>query len=332
MKNFSSFIWSKGGRAIFLAAILAAAFSLSQAQQTETGKNILAENYRIGVGDVIDVAVSKNDTLSKSGVRVNNTGGIQLPMLDADLPAACLTERELADVIREKYKKYLLEPYVNVTVKEFNSNPVAFIGAVNSPGRFQLQRPVRLLELVTYVNGPSPAAGESVEIIRNQRLPYCRENKLIIPPDADDELISLPLSKTLSGDTEANPFLKAGDIVRIESADKRQAYIVGNVKNALTIDLKEPVTLTQAIAMAGGVTAGAETGKIKIQRRAKGSLNPVEIIVSLKEINQRKKEDVRLEPDDIIEVPGPSGGKKILRDIFKALGNSAGRLPISVIP
>lgn len=285
------------------------------------------ENYRIGPGDVIDVVVGKNEVLSRAGVRVTNAGTIQLAMLDGDVPAACRTERELADEIRDKYKKYLLNPYVNVAVKEFNSTPIALIGAVNSPTRLQLQRPTRLLEVLTIGNGPSAAAGKSVQIIRNTNA-YCEQTVLKSNEKSADELITLPLAETLKGGEQANPFLQAGDIIRVVEAEQTQAYIVGNVKSAMTINLKEPVTLTQAVAMAGGTTPDAQIEKVKISRRMPNSLDKTDVFVNLKEIGKRKSEDVLLEPNDIVEVPGPSGSKKFLKDVFRAIVPTLTRIPI----
>ncbi len=314
-----------------IALFLATSPVIAQTARDRETKNILAENYRIGVGDVIDIAVSKNLELSRSGVRVNNQGAIQLPMIEEDFPAACLTERELADRIRDKYKKYLLQPYVNVTVREYNASPVAFIGAVNSPGRFQMQRPMRILDLVTYVNGPAANAGERVEIIRNRAVPYCDGSTLIIPEEGGDEVISLSLDEALKGNTEQNMLVRAGDIIRIDQADIHEAYIIGNVRKGTTIQLKEPVTLTQAIAMAGGLAPDADASKVKIQRRVTGSLATEDMIVNLKEINQRKREDVVLAANDIVEVPGPTGFKKTLKGIREAILPSITRFPVRMI-
>ena len=113
------------------------------------GSAVANQDYKIGPGDILDVIVSKNDTLSRGGLRVGNNGTIQLAMMDDEFLVACLSEKQAADMIREKYRKYLVDPHVNVSVREFNSNPVAVLGAVNSPGRFHLQRSVRLSELLT---------------------------------------------------------------------------------------------------------------------------------------------------------------------------------------
>src|SRR5437870_4114128 len=96
--------------------------------------------YRIGPGDVIEVRVARAPELSREAVRVDQSGMIRMPMLDLDIPAACLTEAELAQNIAKLYKKYKNDPHVEVFVKEYQSQPVAVIGAVRGPAQFKLQR------------------------------------------------------------------------------------------------------------------------------------------------------------------------------------------------
>ena len=291
-------------------------------------------NYRIGPGDVIDIVVDNNDVLSRRGVRVSNAGTIQLAMLDGDFSIACRTENEVAGFIREKYKKYLLDPRVTVTVKSFESKPVAVIGAVNSPGRFQLQRSIRLLELLTLVNGPSPSAGRTIQLIRdsNQSL-NC--DAVADPVQSGEnqggqELVTLALSETLRGIEQANPRIRAGDVVTVLQAE--QAYIYGNVKSAMALSLREPVPITQAIVMAGGLSSGAQADKIKISRQVPGSLTRSEIVVNLKEIKKGSKEDIYLQANDLVEVPGPTGTRKLLGDIFRTIVPTITRLPLTVVP
>ncbi len=326
-----------GWRSLVLAILCSAAsfpISVAAQQSQETlsfQRSGYPENYRIGAGDVLDVIVDNNDALSRRGIRVNNQGMIQLAMLDTDVLAACRTERELADQIREKYKKYLLQPHINVAVKEFNSTPVAVIGAVNNPGRFQLQRPVRLLEMLTLVNGPSVAAGRTLQVIRNPRAIIGCERPEQVELDLDEtELLVLALGETLKGSDEANPFVRSGDVIRIPDAE--QAFIHGNIRNAMAINLKEPVTLTQAIVMAGGLAPDAQIEKIKIIRREAGSTAKKEIVVNLKEIRKQDSEDIFLQPNDLVEIPGPTGTKKVLKDILRTIVPTFTQLPLRVIP
>jgi polysaccharide biosynthesis/export protein len=292
-------------------------------------------NYRIGVGDVLRVTVIKQELLSVDGVRVSNEGTIRLPMLDAEISAACLTEEELTASISSRYKKYLLNPQIYVAVKEFNANSVALVGAVVAPGRFQLQRPMKLLELLALVNGPAPNAGKDIQIVRNPAADRCRtkKNENSEPPveptgEVAQEIISLPLADVMKGNETANLYIQAGDVIRVTEAQIQQAFVIGNVKTAVTINLREPVTLSKAIAMAGGLAQGAKSEKIKISRQEASSLSKTEIIVNLKEINNRTKDDILLQPNDIIDVPGPSASRKFLYDVFRTIVPAVTGVPI----
>jgi len=313
---------------LFLTILTMVAGAQNPPSNRPADPNSNTKNYKIGPGDLIDVIVSHNPTLTRTGIRVNNQGKIQLPMIDEEVPAACRTEGELAEQIRERYRKYLLNPSVIVAVQQFNSSPVAILGAVVTPGRFQLQRPVRVLELLTLVNGATEKAGSSIELIRNRSLPYCDGPLLIASAEGGDELISINLADTLKGVEEANPYVRAGDIIMVREADQPRAYITGSVKTPSIVELKEPISLTQAIAMAGGLASGAKSDKILIRRQVAGSVNRAEVLVNLKEINQGKKDDVVLRANDIIEVPGP--GK--LATFFRTFVPTITQIPLTVIP
>jgi len=292
------------------------------------GESNGSQDFRIGPGDVIDVVVNQNTALTRTGIRVNNNGRIQLPMIEEEVYAACKTERELSEQIKERYKKYLIDPHVIVAIREFNSSPVAVIGAVSSPGRFQLRRPTRVLELFTFVNGVSDKAGSNVNVIRNRSLPYCEGSDLVVSEGVGDELISINLSDTLRGVEEANPYVRAGDILMVSEAALARAYVMGSVKNPSIISLSEPVTLTQAIAMSGGFASGAKSDKVVIRRQIEGSTNRSEMIVSVKEVNQRKTDDVLLRPNDIVEVAGPGKFSAFLKTLVPTLT----QLPLRVVP
>lgn len=291
--------------------------------------------YQLGPGDVVRITVLKQDLLTQDNVRIGNDGKVRLLMLDEPIQAACFTEAEFAAAVTEKYRKYILNPQVYVAVREFNSSAVAVIGAVNSPGRFQLQRPVRLLEILSLVNGPSAAAGKELQILRTSGLVCDNGNTYTAvqwsPNSGEPEIISLNVDDVLGGATEANPLLRGGDIIRVVQAELKQAYIVGSVKNATTVNLKDPVTLSTAIAMAGGPLSGSQLDKVKITRQTPGSLSKKDIFVNLKEIRAGTRDDILLEANDVVDVPGPSAAKKFLKDIFRSIVPAFTRAPV-IIP
>jgi polysaccharide export outer membrane protein len=137
------------------------------------------------------------------------------------------------------------------------------------------------------------------------------------------------LSDTLQGDPKANPFLEAGDIVTLPEAD--QVYVVGNVFTPMTIALKEPITLTRAIAMAGGLKQDSKKEKVRVVRQEAGSMTKKEIIVDLSAIEKKRADDVALLPNDIVDVP-TSGGKSFLRSLIGGVAPSVSQLPVRIIP
>lgn len=263
-------------------------------------------SYRIGPGDELDIRVFGRAELSKI-VRVDNYGKIRLPFLQ-EMQAACYTEAQLASIIAEGYKKYLQNPQVDVQVKEFRSQPVAVIGAVSQPGRFQLQRRVRLLELITFAGGPHTRAGATVHIIHSAEHDHCSQNSA---KDQSKEgegenslanaLTSIKLRDLLAGTPDANPFVQPGDIVSIPEAD--QIFVTGSVYKPGAYPMLSRITLTQAVALAGGVNMEGSSGRVRLVRGEPGKGERKETIYNLNDIHKRKIQDVELMPNDIVEVP-----------------------------
>jgi polysaccharide biosynthesis/export protein len=331
-------------RTCCVALLLALISTVSQAQQlgseanpanspavSSGGESLSSDRtdarYRIGPGDVLEVRVLRAPELSREGVRVDQSGMIRMPMLDIDIQAACLTEAELAANIARLYLKYKREPHVEVFVKEFQSQPVAVIGAVRGPAQFKLQRPVRLSELLSFAGGPSETAGQTVQVIHAGGVSLCDKSS---SPNLEDtsDFVSYKLLDTLHAVPEANPFVRPGDLVQVPTAD--QVYVVGNVLRPLAIPLKEPLTVSKAIAIAGGTAPSTKKDKVKIIRQLPGS-GKQEIHIDLKAIEKNQAEDVALLANDIVDVP-ISGTKSILRSLVGAIVPSVGQLPVRVIP
>jgi polysaccharide biosynthesis/export protein len=288
--------------------------------------NAQDDRYRIGPGDVLDIRIYNRPQLSREAVRVEGSGMIRMPLVETEIQAACLTEGELAKEISTRYARYYKNLQVDVFIKEYHSRQVAIIGAVNDQSRFELQRRVRLLELLTYAKGPSTKAGQTINIVHSTVSSPCKQ------ADETDEsaaFSSYRLSDVLQGDPKSNPYLEAGDIVTIPEAD--QVYVVGNVFMPLTISLKEPMTLTRAIAMAGGLKQDTRKDKIRVLRQEPGTTIRKEIMVDLYAIEKKRSEDLALAPNDIIDVP-TSAGKSFLRSLIQGVVPGVGQLPVRVVP
>lgn len=296
----------------------------AQDQKPATIPQSTGERYRIGAGDVLEIRVYNRPQLSRESVRVEGNGMIRMPLIEGEIQAACKTEGELAKDISTRYARYYRNLPVDVFIKEYHAREVALIGAVNEQGRYQMQRHIRLLELLTFAKGPSDKAGQTVNIVRGPRVDLCSAN----PGSNQEGLITFKLNDTLQGVESANPFVEAGDIVTIPDAE--QVYVIGNVYAPRSLPLKETITVSRAIAMAGGPLRDSKTDKVHVVRRAAAGAQS-EFYVNLTAIAKKKEDDLVLQPNDIIEVQ-ESTGKSLIRSLMGAVAPSVAQVPVRVIP
>jgi polysaccharide export outer membrane protein len=287
------------------------------------------QQYRIGIGDVLDIRVFNKPQFSRDGVRVGGNGSIRVPFVEGEVRAVCQTESQLATEIGQLYTEYLKNPQVDVYIHEYNSQPVAVMGAVRSPSRLQLRSRTHLLDLLSYVGGVSETAGRSVQIVHTMPAAACDGAAESADDTVAGAISNYVLKDTLAGAETANPVVNPGDIVTIPEAD--QAFVVGNVVRPSIILLKEPITLSRAIAMAGGVMPDTKKSKIRITRQPLGSTAKTEMFIDLASVDKHQTEDVMLQSGDIVDVP-TSEGKRFIKTLLGSFVPSVGQLPLRVVP
>lgn len=287
--------------------------------------------YRIGPGDVLDISVYNRSQLTTT-VRVNERGMIGLPLLGDEFPASCRTERELASEIAAAYVKgkFLRNPQVNVLIKDYQASPVAVLGAVNAAGRFQLQRQVRLLELILFAGGPSATASNTVRILHTSEAPPCGPSfaDAASAQSVEKNIVTYRLSETMRGSDDANPYVRPGDVVTI--TDGGSALIMGNVAKPGAIPVSEKTTLSNAIALVGG-TLPDTRAEVLIKRQVPGSTNTTDVVANLTAIRKRQANDVLLQPGDIVEVAASTGFGTVMKGLVRSIVPTMTQLPLRVI-
>jgi polysaccharide export outer membrane protein len=239
--------------------------------------------------------------------------------------AVCKTQGELKDTITTLYKNYLRNPFVNVRVSDQRSQAFGVVGAVHKPGTFYLNRPVRLYELLTLAGGQDVEfAGGKIKLARLGNVSGCQENSKTT--DEDVVFLSYRLNDIVEG--KVNPWMKPGDIISVLKSE--EAYVVGNVFKPAKVPLNDPVTLTQAIAIAGGLDATAKTDKVIIERQATENSPKTDLVFNLKDIRDKKIPDPQLQANDIVNVGNDkikSLSKGLMKILTGALPNAVYRIP-----
>lgn len=124
---------------------------------SDTG--VLSE-YRIGVGDSLQINVWRNPELSIA-VPVRPDGKISMPLI-GDLVAADLTATQLSTNIVKSLANYVKSPQVTVIVANPSSSDfqrrVRITGAVRSPQSIPYREGMTVLDLVLMAGGPNEYA------------------------------------------------------------------------------------------------------------------------------------------------------------------------------
>lgn len=291
------------------------------------------KGYLIGPGDVLSVKALGEKDFDADAITVDDDGKITVPWVNQPVAASCKTERELQAEIVKLWSQYLKNPQVNVRVTQRNSRPpVSVIGEVAKQEQFNPQRKVRLLEVLSLAGGPTQKNGGMVQLIRT-RPPMCADAATLAEWNRDTgsglgvSTRVYSLAAVAQGSDEANPEVLPGDIINIPKA--APVYITGEVLKAGEFDLPAGgLPLTQAIAMASGMSREAKTKTVKIYRRKQGASQPEVIVADYQAIKTGKQKDIMLEPFDIVEV---DKAKKNIGDILiQALTGLPNRVPIPI--
>jgi polysaccharide export outer membrane protein len=204
-----------------------------------------------------------------------------------------------------------------VEVKEFRNQRVAVTGAVAKPGSYELIGPRTLLEVLAlaggFSNDPRSQAGDVVNVIRHQNAPDLAEKMkagtAIQPFTPKTDTMVINIHRLVSGqEPQMNLTVRNGDVIHVPFAGT--AYVLGGVRKAGNIAVKENLTVSQAVALAGGIDPMLGTNNITIMRFDDQG-KPIRINTNLSSIIAQNDPDLPIKGNDVVVVQ-ESGLKKAL--------------------
>lgn len=272
-------------------------------------------DYKVGPEDLLVIEIMGQEKLNRT-LRVNGQGEISPPLVGV-VKVEGSTTREIEKRLTELYDaRFLVNPQLTVTVKEFRHQRVSITGAVDKPGTYELIGPRTLLEVLSMAGGFSTKtggpAGDVVNVIRHQNAPDLVRTLKTNPakkaaPQAETMVIDL--RGLVSGQrSELNIMVQNGDVIHVPFAGT--AYVLGAVKKPGNIAVRENLTLSQAVAMAGGIDPVLGTSNITVMRfDEQGS--PISISTNLDNIVARTDPDIPIRSNDVIVI-SESAVKKAL--------------------
>ncbi len=122
--------------------------------------------YRLGPDDLIEVFVWKEPELTAT-VTVRPDGRVSLP-LAGEIEASGKTAVELQQDITAKLGKFIVQPVVNVMVKQVNSLKISVLGEVRRPDVYKIKNRVTVLDAIAMAGGFTDLARPNrVVVLRN---------------------------------------------------------------------------------------------------------------------------------------------------------------------
>lgn len=179
---------------------------------------------------------------------------------------------------------------------------VNVIGAVSSPGTFNFEKPIELIELLNLAGGAVEGADlENVSILERTENGYSWRR--------------INFEDFLSGaDSDGNPQVKPGETLFVPREPKEKPFkvnVVGQVKTPGAYPAGEKSRLFDAVFAAGGFTEEADLKKVVIMHQKPKSPNRTEVNVEEYLKTNDQKYNPSLEEGDTVFIPVSKEAKKI---------------------
>ena len=259
--------------------------------------------YVVGAGDVLEVLVVDQPDLTRSGT-VQSDGRLTLPLLGEVEVAGRTIPQIQASITERLAKDFLVDPRVEVRVREYASQSALILGEVTSPGRRALRGNTTLMDLLIESGGFRAGASGFVTVQRTNGS---------FPDGSKQISFRLGASRGLSENDLKNASLvmKHGDIVT--ASPKFYATVDGEVAKPGRVVVENDLTLLGVIAESGGLSKFASS-KVRVIRRktegvdltgfetCEGSETDACRVVDVKDIRKGKVPDVVLVANDKVVV------------------------------
>jgi protein involved in polysaccharide export with SLBB domain len=251
------------------------------------------EAYVLGPGDKLDIEiVGEKD--SRTDTFVTPDGKLYYNLLPG-LDVAGLSTQQVKLQLEEKLIQYYRHPQVSVTLLEAVSQRVWVLGRLNQPGIYPLKRPLRVLDAISLAGGlfTSRFTGTTEELADLAHSFIVRRGERL--PVDFQRLIR-------DGDLNQNIYLKAEDFIYLPSALTNEVYVLGAVSEPRPVGFMNEMNLVAVFSRGLGLRPDADLSRVSIIR---GSLTDPKIaIVNAQDILNGKAANLRMQPGDIVYVPG----------------------------
>ena len=155
--------------------------------------------YQIGPGDVLEISVWKDESLSREVV-VPPDGVISFPLI-GDLNVKYMTVTDVRKAITKKLSEYVPDATVSVILLNLNSLKAYVIGKVHKPGQYAITMETSVMQILSMAGGINP---------------FADGNKILILRQINKKTVKIPFNhnQVMKGENlQQNILIQRGDVV-----------------------------------------------------------------------------------------------------------------------
>ncbi|WP_158774270.1 polysaccharide export protein [Cobetia sp. L2A1] len=262
--------------------------------------------YHVGPGDILTIVVYDHPELSlptgsersaqEAGNLVHADGMLFYPYIGR-VKVSGMSLDEIRRVLGQKLQPYLNEPQIDVKVAAFRSQKVRVSGEVESPGVQAIDDvPLSLLDAIAAAGGLSDDADW---------------HNVVLKRNGEETIISLydllAQRNAASAGAGQDRLLKDGDTLYVPDVGTQKVFVMGEVDKSISLPLgRSPISLTDAIAQAGGIKENsANASGIFVVRRNREDPEKLATVYQLDARNSTALilgADFTLKPQDVVYV------------------------------
>jgi polysaccharide export outer membrane protein len=265
------------------------------------------KSYLMGPGDVLSIKVWRRPELNNDRLVVSPDGTISVSRIGV-ISVKGRTLEDVTDEVTRKLARLYESPEVNITLSEFHNNKAFVLGRVVKPGVVNFPGDGTLLEALALAGG-LPYHGKETFLTK---CAIIRGNDMVIWIDLMDLL--------QNGNMALNAAIHNNDVIFIPASEEAMVYVMGEVVKPGTIQIKQGISLIEAIMMAGGFTNNANLDEVYLIRSGlpKGRIQQIDLRHLLD--SGQFSQNYALQDEDIIYL-APKGMHKfryIMEEILPA--------------
>ena len=259
--------------------------------------------YVLGPNDQFLIRAPRVEEINERPFRVDAEGFIDLPLIGR-VRAGGMTVQQLEAELVKRLREYVVgPPQVMITMSQFRSDPVFFVGHFQRPGIYPLQGRRTLVEMLSSIGGLQPNASRHIKIMRRAEYGTIPLPNAVDDPEKKISTVEISMGSLRENVNPAEDIiLQPYDVVSVERAEL--VYVNGEVTKVGGIELgeRDSVSIAQALSMAGGFSRDANRSKVRILRPILDTDRRAPIDVDMNRVLQGKENDVPLLPNDMLYV------------------------------